>query len=252
MQHHHASPFEDAAEQQLHLGFITEAIQHYLQQPTGTPPGGSDRRRGTHGMDGGGDDQLVLTRDLGAVVRNEGYIDTAGSRGNLIPLSSGEDESLISDTVDVKEAVDGPQLCLSQKNDGNAALGEMGVDLGLSQTCWSWSELDISPMYELNILHWETRLLKQMGGTIHNLARSISTTAARKAVETTIMNLVALTAALPLYLLSVVNTIDSMWVIASERAAATGKEMATVCLVYRSAPFLHPFPRINSTSPPLR
>ena len=237
MQHHHASPFEDAAEQQLHSGFITEAIQHYLQQPTGTPPGGSDRRRGTHGVDGDGDDRLVLTRDLGAVVRSEGYIcDIAGSRGNQIPKISDGDESPISDTVTVKEAVDGPQLYLSQKSDGNAALGEMGVDLGLSQTCWSWSELDISPMYELTILHWETRLLKQMGGTIHNLARSISTTAARKAVETTIMNLVALTAALPLYLLSVVNTIDSMWVIASERAAAAGKEMATVCLSVSSIP----------------
>jgi hypothetical protein len=169
---------------------------------------------------------LVLTRDLGAVVRNEGYINTAGSRGNQMPLSSGgdEDESPISDTVVVKEAVDGSQL------------GELGVDLGLSQTCWSWSELDISTMYELTILHWETHLLKQMGGTIHNLARSISTTAARKAVETTIMNLVALTAALPLYLLSVVNTIDSMWVIASERAAAAGKEMATVCLSVSSIP----------------
>lgn len=233
MQHDHASPFEDAAEQQLHSGFITEAIQHYLQQPTGTPPGGSDRRRGTHGVDGDGDDRLVLTRDLGAVVRSEGYIDTAGSRGNKIPLISSGDESPISDAVTVKEDVDGPQL---QKSDGNAALSEMGVDLGLSQICWSWSELDISPMYELTILHWETRLLKQMGGTIHNLARSISTTAARKAVETTIMNLVALTAALPLYLLSVVNTIDSMWVIASERAAAAGKEMATVCLSVSSIP----------------
>lgn len=224
MQHRHTSPFEDAAEQQLHSGFITEAIQHYLHQPTGTPPGESDRRRGMHGVDGDGDERLVLTRDLGAVVRNEGYINTAGSRGNQMPLSSGGDKSQISDAVAVKEAVDGPQL------------GELGVDLGLSQTCWSWSELDISTMYELTILHWETHLLKQMGGTIHNLARSISTTAARKAVETTIMNLVAVTAALPLYLLSVVNTIDSMWVIASERAAAAGKEMATVCLSVSSIP----------------
>lgn len=232
MEHRQAYPFEDAAEQQLYTGFISEAIQHCLQQPKGTP-GGCDRRRSTHGAEGDGDDQLMLARDLGGMVRSEGCIDTASSEGNQAPLRSGGDESPISDA---KEAVDGPQLSMSQKNDDNAAVGELGVDLGLSQTCWSWSELNISPMYELTILHWETRLLKQMGGTIHNLARSISTTAARKAVETTIMNLVALTAALPLYLLSVVNTIDSMWVIASERAAAAGKEMATVCLSVSSIP----------------
>lgn len=231
-QHRHASPFEDAAEQQLYTGFIAEAIQHHLQQPTGAP----DQRKSTHGVEGDGDDgQLVLGRDLtgGSDPRSEGYcIDTAGSGGNQMPLSSRGDESPISNAVAaaVKEATDGPQLSMSQKNDDDAVVEEVGIDLGLSQTCWSWSELDISPMYELTILHWETRLLKQMGGTIHNLARSISTTAARKAVETTIMNLVALTAALPLYLLSVVSTIDSMWVIASERAAAAGKEMATVGL----------------------
>jgi len=195
-----ASPFEDASEQQMYMGFIEEALQHQLQHPSGT----TCESNSWISKPGDGDEQLVLG----------GYI-----RG---------DEAPISEAVAAAEAADDPPQRIIPLEKADIAVEVLEVDLGLSQTCWSWSELIISPIYELTLLHWETGLLKQLGGTIYHLARSISSTAAQKAVEATVMNLVALTAALPLYLLSVVNTIDSMWIIASERAAAAGKELATV------------------------
>eukprot|EP01032_Pedospumella_encystans_P010592 gene10592-12368_t len=95
---------------------------------------------------------------------------------------------------------------------------------------WHWRELSISPAYELNLLRWETQMQKDLGNSILNLLKGLGTSAAKTALKYTAAGALLAAVALPLTLISLLDSIDNLWQIAVERADLAGKELARALL----------------------
>jgi len=96
---------------------------------------------------------------------------------------------------------------------------------------WHWRELPISSVYELTLLHWESKLQKELGKSVLSLLEDLGMMAAEQALAYTLLSAVMTAVALPAALLSMTSAIDNLWLIACERADEAGRELAKALLL---------------------
>ncbi|KAJ1422812.1 hypothetical protein B484DRAFT_398912 [Ochromonadaceae sp. CCMP2298] len=97
---------------------------------------------------------------------------------------------------------------------------------------WHWRELDISPVYELTLLHWETTMLRELGRSMTNMYVSMGYYTTELVVTSLpVFWLLATAAMFPVAMLEMTASIDNQWTIACERADAAGIELARALLL---------------------
>lgn len=90
--------------------------------------------------------------------------------------------------------------------------------------------MEESKVYELCLLRWETRLQKEMGNSIHELVKSLGSSAVENILAATVLTAVASAVLFPVLLIQLTSVIDNSWAMAVETADAAGKELAQAIL----------------------
>eukprot|EP01032_Pedospumella_encystans_P010520 gene10520-12287_t len=110
------------------------------------------------------------------------------------------------------------------------SLDQQPVSLAEGFKYWHWRELSISPAYELTLLRWELQTQKDLGRSILDLITGLSKQAAKEALQYTTAGLLLAAISLPMTLISLLDVIDNLWLLAEERADIAGKELAKALL----------------------
>ena len=78
-------------------------------------------------------------------------------------------------------------------------------------TYWNWNELDLSCVYELYLLRWETTLQRRLGSQIKKFLVDLQISALQKVLTTVFFTTLASAVVLPAAILRATNMIDGLW-----------------------------------------
>ena len=78
-------------------------------------------------------------------------------------------------------------------------------------TYWNWNELDLSCVYELYLLRWETTLQRRLGSQIKKFLVDLQISAIQKVLTTVFFTTLASAVVLPAAILRATNMIDGLW-----------------------------------------
>ncbi|CAB9517384.1 Transmembrane and coiled-coil domain-containing protein 4 [Seminavis robusta] len=84
---------------------------------------------------------------------------------------------------------------------------------------------------ELYTVQWESAVLEELSDSIQDLALQLASSAGQQIMKTTVMAPLIFAAALPWTVISVMSSIDGVWVLVMDRADEAGRELARSLLI---------------------
>lgn len=111
-----------------------------------------------------------------------------------------------------------------------ATKADDNIALNFNRKYWNWTEHELSAVYDLSVLRWETELQQELGKSIMSLLASLRDAAIEQAVKATFLAALASAVFLPYTIIKFLDIIDGAWTLAVERADEAGKELAEALL----------------------
>jgi hypothetical protein len=81
----------------------------------------------------------------------------------------------------------------------------------LESDFWHWNQTELSGVYELNLLRWETPMQLELGKCIQQMLKDLTEAVATKVLQATVLAALMTAVIVPYSLMKFMDKIDNIW-----------------------------------------